>query len=243
MTAGEIEARLHGMGNERAAAAARRFFKAGPEGGIDEDVFLGIKAAPLRQLAREHQTLALEDVEDLLHSPIHEARALALLILEHTYSRSKPARQRDIYRLYLRNTSFVNNWDLVDVSAAPIVGAHLADRSRAPLYRLVRSTILWERRIAIVATHHFIRHNDFTDTLGLAERLLTDREDLIHKAVGWMLREVGKRDQGAEEAFLARHCCTMPCTMLRYAIERFPESLRRQYLRRDVSANNSSSHP
>jgi 3-methyladenine DNA glycosylase AlkD len=139
-----------------------------------------------------------------------------------------------VYELYLGSTAFVNNWDLVDASAGPIVGGYLNERSRKPLYRLVRSARLWERRIAVLATSHFIRQGDFADTFGVARLLLTDGEDLIHKAVGWMLREVGKRDRGAEEAFLAEHYRAMPRTMLRYAIERLPEPCRRQYLRGEV---------
>ena len=138
--------------------------------------------------------------------------------------------RRQIYQLYLANTSFINNWDLVDATAPNIVGAYLFDKSRAPLRRLARSGLLWERRIAIVATFYFIRRNQFDDTLEIAGMLLDDKHDLIHKAVGWMLREVGKRDREAEEVFLREHCSRMPRTMLRYAIERFPREERLLYL-------------
>jgi 3-methyladenine DNA glycosylase AlkD len=195
---------------------------------------LGIKVPPLRLLAREHQGLPLGEVTDLLHSPFHEARMLALLILVRKFDRGDAAAREAIYRLYLANTARVNNWDLVDCSARPIVGAHLADRDRKPLYRLARSAVLWERRIAIVATYHFICQADFGDTLKIAALLLGDREDLIHKAVGWMLREVGKRDVAALEGFLAEHCPRMPRTMLRYAIERLPPARRRMYLKGQV---------
>lgn len=173
----------------------------------------------------------MEDCFRLLRSPFHEARLLALLILVQRYRRSGEAGRRAIYRGYLGGTAFVNNWDLVDSSAEHIVGAHLASRSRRPLYRLARSRSLWERRIAVMATFHFVRRGDFADTLRLAELLLGDPEDLIHKAAGWMLREVGKRDAAAAAAFLDRHCERMPRTMLRYAIERLPERRRRAYLR------------
>jgi 3-methyladenine DNA glycosylase AlkD len=231
MTAHDILNRLHCLADEKAAQVARGFFKAGARGGIQGDVFLGIRTPLLRKLAREHESLPVGETEQLLHSDVHEARALALLILGQAFERGNAARRRTIYLLYLRNTGHVNNWDLVDVSARPIVGGYLAERSRAPLYRLAHSTVLWERRIAIVATHYFICRGDFADTLGVARLLLKDPEDLIHKAVGWMLREVGKRDQAVEEGFLAEHCHAMPRTALRYAIERFPEELRRKYLR------------
>jgi 3-methyladenine DNA glycosylase AlkD len=171
----------------------------------------------------------LRDVEALLQSPWHEARLLALLILVRQYTRMSNARGA-IYRLYLRNTHRVNNWDLVDLSAGQIVGAHLAERDRATLHLLARSRSLWERRIAIIATGIYIRRGEFGPTLRIARLLLEDPHDLIHKAVGWMLREVGKRDREAEEAFLRRYAHRMPRTMLRYAIERFPERLRRRYL-------------
>ncbi|MFL5339408.1 MAG: DNA alkylation repair protein, partial [Gemmataceae bacterium] len=170
----------------------------------------------------------------LLQSPIHEYRSLALLILVNAMARADPTMQKQIYGFYLANTRFVNNWDLVDVSARDIVGTYLATRSRRPLYRLAHSASLWERRIAIVATHHFIRQGDFADTLKIAELLLDDREDLIHKAVGWMLREVGKRDQAAAEEFLRQHHPTIPRTALRYAVERFPEAKRRAFLKGTV---------
>src|SRR5262245_49248809 len=235
MTANEIQARLRAMGDPAAAAGMARFFKTGPGEYGEGDVFLGLKAAPMRSLAREYRGLSLAEAQVLLDSPIHEDRSVALLILVDAVAKADAARQKSIYDFYLANTARVNNWDLVDVSASPIVGGYLAARSRRPLRRLARSASLWERRIAIVATHWFIRQRDFADTLAVAELLLADREDLIHKAVGWMLREVGKRDQAAEEAFLRQHYSRMPRTMLRYAIERFPEATRLAYLRGELS--------
>jgi 3-methyladenine DNA glycosylase AlkD len=234
MTARKAEIRLLALADEAAAEAMCRFFKTGPGQYAEGDRFLGIKTGPLRQVAREFQSLPLDETAKLLCSVYHEARMLALLILVRTFEKGgEPVRQA-IHAQYLANTHRVNNWDLVDVSAATIVGGFLADRDRALLTRLAASASLWERRIAIVATHHFIRHGEFTDTLQIAALLMGDREDLIHKAVGWMLREVGKRDQEALEGFLVTHCRQMPRTMLRYATERFEETLRRRYLRGEV---------
>jgi 3-methyladenine DNA glycosylase AlkD len=211
------------------AAALQRFFKtaAGEYGAGDR--FLGLTVPAVRAVAAHYESLPLRVVEALLQSSWHEARLLALLILVRQYVRTPKARGT-IYRLYLRNTHRVNNWDLVDLSAGQIVGAHLAERDRATLHRLARSRSLWERRIAIIATGIYIRRGEFGPTLRIARLLLEDPHDLIHKAVGWMLREVGKRDREAEEAFLRRYAHRMPRTMLRYAIERFPERLRRRYL-------------
>ena len=166
----------------------------------------------------------------LLRSAVHEDRSLALLILVRQANKGRPSDKEKIYKLYLKHTRYINNWDLVDASAREIVGGYLADKSREPLVELARSPCLWERRISIVATHYFIRQGDFADTVRIAELLLGDKEDLIHKAVGWMLREVGKRDQPTLEKFLRRHGKVMPRTTLRYAIERFPKELRQAYL-------------
>lgn len=184
----------------------------------------------LRKLSRELTLVPVAEAFALLQSKWHEARILALMILVRKYERGDEATRDEIYRGYLRNTDRINNWDLVDVSAHAIVGAYLRERDRAPLYTLAKSESLWERRIAIISTQYFIRENDFDDTLRIAGMLLDDRHDLIHKACGWMLREVGKRDQPMLERFLRKHAGGMPRTMLRYAIERFPESLRARYL-------------
>ena len=162
----------------------------------------------------------------LLGSEIHEDRLLALLIFVRNATKGDEATKRRVYELYLVHTRFINNWDLVDASARDIVGGYLYERDRKPLYRLARSKSVWERRIAIIATHFFIARRDFADTLKIAEQLLADPHDLIHKATGWMLREVGKRDQPTLERFLQTHHAAMPRTALRYAIERFPEELR-----------------
>jgi 3-methyladenine DNA glycosylase AlkD len=161
---------------------------------------------------------------------VHEDRSLALLILVRQATSGDDAVKRKIYELYLTHTRYINNWDLVDASAREIVGGYLSDKNREPLMDLARSSNMWERRISIVATHYFIRQGEFADTLRIAKLLLGDKEDLIHKAVGWMLREAGKRDQATLEKFLRRHGKVMPRTTLRYAIERFPKELRLSYL-------------
>jgi 3-methyladenine DNA glycosylase AlkD len=207
------------------------FFKTGPGDYGAGDRFLGVTVPQLRTLAREYRDMPLKYVVKLLQSPWHEERLLALLIMVDQYGRADAAGRQAIHQLYLRNTKSINNWDLVDSSAAQIVGAHLEQqRDRRVLRTLARSTSLWERRIAMIATYHYIRQRDYTDALTIAGLLRRDEHDLIHKAVGWMLREIGKRDRGAEERFLRKHAQTMPRTMLRYAIEKFPQPLRRRYL-------------
>ncbi|QEH38129.1 DNA alkylation repair enzyme [Aquisphaera giovannonii] len=227
---GAIRDRLRGLGDPEAAALAARYFKTGPGQYGEGDVFLGIRVPVLRGLAREYRDAPRPVLLSLLRSPVHEDRLLALLILVGQFQRGGEAARRRIYDLYLANTRFINNWDLVDTSARDIVGAFLATRDRAPLDALAGSESLWERRIAIIATFHFIRAGQVADTLRIAEVLLGDPEDLIHKAVGWMLREVGKRDATALAGFLRAHHRTMPRTMLRYAIERLPEAERRAFL-------------
>ena len=226
-----VNKRLRQLADPEKAQLLQRFFKTGPGEYGEGDVFLGIQVPVLRQLVREIEGLPMPAVRSLLNSPLHEARLLALMMLVRIYAKGDEHDKRCMYDFYLASTSRINNWDLVDLSAPSIVGDFLAKRSRAPLRRLARSVSLWERRIAIVATFRFIRDNDFDTTLAIAGLLLRDPADLIHKAAGWMLREVGKRDTAVLEAFLNLHRRTMPRTMLRYAIERFPESRRQQYLR------------
>jgi 3-methyladenine DNA glycosylase AlkD len=227
----EIRKRLRDLGDPEKAQLLQKFFKTGPGEYGEGDVFLGIVIPQLRKLSKEYQGITLKEVEQLLKSPIHDERMLSLLILVSKYSRGDHAEKKKIYELYLKNIHYVNNWDLVDGSAQYIVGPFLVDKSKKPLYLLANSKNLWERRIAIMSTFHFIKHDLFTETLKLSELLLSDREDLIQKAVGWMLREVGKRHMATEEAFLKEHYKVMPRTMLRYAIERFPESKRQRYLK------------
>jgi 3-methyladenine DNA glycosylase AlkD len=231
MTASEIQARLRTLGNPEAAAFAARYFRTGPGEYGEGDIFLGLRAKVMHALAKEYQSLAHDEVLMLLRSEVHEDRLLALLILVRQTLKSDDALRKRIYHLYLDHTRFVNNWDLVDCSARELVGRYLADKSRWPLDRLAASKMIWERRISIIATGYFIRQGNFADTLRIAEHLLGDRADLIHKATGWMLREVGKRNEPLLEEFLRRHAQAMPRTMLRYAIERFPVEKRKAFLK------------
>jgi 3-methyladenine DNA glycosylase AlkD len=225
-----LRAELRALANPGVAAHARRFFKTGPGQYGHGDRFLGIRVPVLRELARKHRGLGDAATLVLLRSPLHEERLLALVLLVARFRSADAARRAAIYRLYLANLDHVDNWDLVDSSASQIVGAYLQDRSRKPLYRLARSRDLWRRRVAIMATFHFIKLRQFADTLAIADLLIGDREDLIHKAVGWMLREVGNRDRAVAEAFLIARQTRLPRTMLRYAIERFPVARRSAYL-------------
>ncbi len=226
---------LHECANEADAKSLQRFFKTGPGEYGEGDRFIGIRVPVLRKIVAKFQDISLKDTLTLLHSGIHEERSFALATMVGKYRKGTTAEQKHIYELYLANTRYINNWDLVDSSAEHIVGAYLADKSREQLYELARSSSLWERRIAILATFHYIKRNELAETLVIAKILRADSEDLIHKAVGWMLREVGKRDQAMEEVFLNKHYQQMPRTMLRYAIERFPEKLRQQYLKGEIS--------
>ena len=226
-----IQKKLHKLGNPEKAQILRRFFKTGPGEYGEGDVFLGIKVPELRKVAKEYQDIPVGAAAGLLSSPWHEERLLALFILIHKYKKGNENEKRAIYELYLKNIQYVNNWDLVDGSAGHIVGAFLMDKSKRPLYRLAESNNLWKRRIAILSTFHFIKHGEFSETLTISKILLADKEDLIQKAVGWMLREVGKRDMVTAETFLKDHYRRMPRTMLRYAIEKFPEPTRQNYLK------------
>jgi len=231
-TLASVRKALRDAGNPKDAVFLQRFFKTGPGQYGEGDVFLGIRVPASRALARQFADLPLSDVEKLLHDKHHEARLLALILLVGRYERGNDAERQRVYRLYLANTDRINNWDLVDLSAPNIVGAHLESRSRAPLDRLAKSKDLWERRIAIVSTYWFIRLHQFDDTLRISTALLGDKHDLIHKAVGWMLREVGKRDQSVLERYLDEHAKTMPRTALRYSIERMTPERRKHYMAR-----------
>ncbi|NMW18415.1 MAG: DNA alkylation repair protein [Chlorobiaceae bacterium] len=230
-TAEGILKSLEEFSDPEAAIFAQRFFKTGAGQYGEGDLFRGIRVPVLRKLAVTLDNTPLPEVMVLLSSAYHEDRLLAVLLLMRRFNSSSEADQERIYNLYLAHTHRINNWDLVDISAAHIVGRFLQSRDRAPLYRLVNSESLWERRIAITATFHFIRQGEFNDTIALSEILLQDKEELLHKAAGWMLREVGKRDMAMLESFLLKHCLRMPRVMLRYAIERFPQERRQQYLK------------
>jgi 3-methyladenine DNA glycosylase AlkD len=230
-----IQRELDGLGDASRAATLQRFFKTGPGEYAAGDRFRGIRVPILRGLARKYQDVSLAAAERLLQSTFHEDRLLALLILIRHYQRGGQVIRDKVHRLYLKNTRFVNNWDLVDVSAPHLVGHYLRDHPNDTLIRLAASGNLWERRLAIMATFHFIKQQDFDETLRIARLLLADPEDLIHKAVGWMLREVEKRDTSVAEDFLQKHYRHMPRTMLRYAIERLPEARRQAYLKGTVA--------
>lgn len=199
---------------------------------VEDETFLGVTVPVLRHLAREFQLLSLTDIRRLMRSGVHEERSLGCAILRRRYERGGEQERQKVFDFYVRNLSLVRSWDAVDDSAPNIAGPHLLHRDKKLLYQLVRSRSLWERRIAIVATLHFIRQGRITDTLKLARILLRDEEDLIHKATGWMLREVGKHDMPALRRFLKANASRMPRTMLRYAIERFSEEERQRWLRK-----------
>jgi 3-methyladenine DNA glycosylase AlkD len=230
MTSQIIRAKLLQLASKDKAKILQGFFKTGPGEYGEGDIFLGITVPVLRKLSKEHDALPVNEVVLLLRSSVHEERLLALMLLVNAFAKGEEKLRKKIYDLYLKNTRYINNWDLVDLTAPNIVGSYLLDKSRKPLYDLAKSKNLWKRRISILATFQFIKQHDFDDSLKISKILLIDEHDLIHKAVGWMLREVGKRSLSVEERFLKQHYKKMPRTMLRYAIERFPETKRKKYL-------------
>jgi 3-methyladenine DNA glycosylase AlkD len=231
MTVESIRQKLQTLGSKEDAAFLQRFFKTGPGEYGEGDVFLGVRVPEVRKLVKQYPDVGLKEARQLITSPKHEERLLALLILVRDFSRGDERSQKRIYAFYLAKTRYINNWDLVDSSAEHIVGVFLMEKEKAPLYELAKSDSLWERRIAIMATFHFIKQMAFSETLKISDMLLLDDHDLIHKAVGWMLREIGKRDMRTEEKFLKGRYGSMPRTMLRYAIEKFPEPKRQAYLK------------
>lgn len=232
ITAAEVKRSLKARADPEKAAFFPNFFKTGPGEYGEGDRFLGVTVPKCRDIANRARGMSLRELSTLLSSPIHEERSVALFVLVDAFNRAaSDPRRTELYHFYVRHLSRVNNWDLVDASAPAIVGGYLEDKDRKQLYRWAKSSDLWQRRIAMLATFRFIKQKDFKDALALAKLLRDDREDLIHKAVGWMLREVGKRDLAAEERFLKVHYEKMPRTMLRYAIEKFPEKKRQAYLK------------
>ncbi len=218
------------ISNPEKAKLLQRFFKTGKGEYGEGDIFLGISVPEQREIAKEFfNKLSLDDIQILLNSKFHEERLIGLLILTDKYK--KTDNKESIVNFYLKNAknSRINNWDLVDLSCHKIVGDYLIDKDRKILYELLKGN-LWEKRIAVVSCFAFIRENDFKDSLQIAELLLNDKRDLIHKAVGWMLREVGKKDADVLRNFLNQHCSSMPRVMLRYSIEKFDESERRKYM-------------
>jgi 3-methyladenine DNA glycosylase AlkD len=221
------------------AAGVARYFKTGKGDYGEGDKFLGITVPQMRKLARGGRGLSLENTLKLLRSPWHEERAVALVLLVDAHDRGTPAERRAIHRAYLANTKYVNNWDLVDMSAPQLVGPYVGKDDLRLLERLAKSKLLWDRRIAMVATHFTTRRGDLVPAVHIAERLLGDSHDLMHKAVGWMLREVGKRSPETLRAFLTKHAGSMPRTALRYSIERFTPDERKRWL--SFVGNHSSS--
>ncbi len=234
MSLSDLQLKLKQAGSKKRAEVSQNFFKTGKGEYGEGDIFLGITVPELRKIARKYTNLSLVALKKLLESKIHEYRYVALLILVEQYKRARKLGaakvKNEIVEFYLKNAEYVNNWDLVDTSAPYILGDYLLDRSRKVLYTFARSKNLWKNRISIVATYHFIKHDDFTDTLDISTILLSHSHDLIHKAVGWMLREVGKRDKELLEDYLIKNISTLPRTTLRYAIEKFSTERRKYYL-------------
>ncbi len=222
--------------NPSKAILLSSFFKTAPGQYGHGDIFLGITVPQQRIIAKQYLNLSLPELESILHSNIHEQRLTSLIILTEQYNQAIKVNnlnlQQSIYHFYLNNTEWINNWDLVDLSAPNIVGNYLLDKDRKVLYQLAKSSHLWEKRISIVSTFTFIRNHQFQDTFNISKILLNDPHDLIHKAIGWMLREVGKKDQPLLEKFLKQHLRQLPRTTLRYAIEKFPEKKRKEYLKK-----------
>jgi len=226
MNTKDVLSDLKKSSSKKRAETSKRFFKTGKDEYGEGDIFWGITVPDVRKVAKKYKELPIDEVLILLKNKIHEVRQCAVCILVLRY-KDNPSQ---IYKIYLTNTKYINSWDLVDMSAGLIVGQYLNDKPKKILITLAKSENLWERRIAIVATYNFIYNKKYKDTFNIAEILINDKHDLIQKAVGWMLREVGKRSQGLEEEFLEKYAKTMPRTTLRYAIERFPKEKRLYYL-------------
>ncbi len=227
----EAKKALRAHANAKHAEHHQRFFKTGPGEYGEGDIFLGLRVPQVRAVAKEFKGLSLKDLTRFLKSPIHEDRLFAIFVLVHQYQKAKGDDATALVDFYLAHTDRINNWDIVDASAHKILGHYLLERPRKVLNQLVRSKNLWERRIAMIATYTFIKNGDLMPTQTLAKKLLKDKEDLMHKAAGWMLREMGKQDEDALLDFLDTHGQEMPRTMLRYSIERLPEDVRQGYLK------------
>ncbi|HKB86993.1 MAG TPA: DNA alkylation repair protein [Ignavibacteriaceae bacterium] len=230
----ELRSELKKEADQEQAVNLQRFFKTGKGEYGEGDIFYGIKVPVQRRTAKNYRDISLEDVRELLNSPIHEERLVSLFILVDQYTTGDDKTKEKIFRFYIKNTGKINNWDLVDLSAPKIIGAHLFNRDKEILFKFAASSNLWERRIAILSTMFFIKNLHFETTFRLAEILLNDKHDLIHKGVGWMLREIGNKNITEEEIFLKKYYKLMPRTMLRYAIEKFPEERRKSYLQGNI---------
>ena len=228
----QIKSDLLQLSNSVRAKKLSSFFKTGKGQYGEGDIFLGISVHEQRRVAKKYIDFSIDSLKELLRSKIHEHRLTALLILVFKYDKADDFGKEEIFSFYIKNIDSINNWDLVDLSAPKIVGAYLFNKDRSILFKFAESKNLWKRRISILSTFYFIKHDDFKDALSISKILLHDEHDLIHKAVGWMLREIGKRDQESEERFLSKYSIEMPRTMLRYAIEKFDEKKRNYYLAR-----------
>ena len=228
----KVSEEIRALADKERAVHSKKFFKTGKGEYGYGDIFLGVRTPQIRLIAKKNISISTTEMKTLIKSKYHEERLLGLIILANKYSKDKDEKVRNqLYKIYVSSFKYVNNWDLVDVTCPHVIGKHLMDKERSILYSWARSEDLWTKRIAIVSTHWFIRKNDLDDTFKIAEILLNDEHDLIHKAVGWMLREAGKRDLEKEEIFLKKHYKNMPRTMLRYSIEKFPEPKRQKYLK------------
>lgn len=227
----QVEADLRKVANPEKAEFFPRFFRTDPGEYGEGDKFIGVVVPDQRVVAKRFQDLPLNEIENLLQSPLHECRLTALLILVNQFEKAKSEDTRKtIYEFYVAHTDRINNWDLVDCSCHKIMGPYLFERSKKPLFRFAKAKCLWKNRISIVTTYYFIRRDGLETTIELAESLLNHKHDLIHKAVGWMLRELGKQNEQMLIVFLKQHHKNMPRTMLRYSIEKFPKARRAMIL-------------
>lgn len=232
MTAAFVLSEILSMANPEKATFLQRFFKTGPGQYAEGDVFLGLVVPLTRSIAKANKQTPLSELQLLMESEYHEARLCALLIVMEQFKKASQTERKALFDFYIKNASRINNWDLVDVTCPHVVGVYLLDKDRSLLYELAESDNLWEQRIAMVSTVTFIRSREYTDTLALAERLMTHTHDLMHKAVGWMLREVGKKDRATLTDFLEQYATQLPRTALRYAIEHYPEEQRQYFLKK-----------
>ncbi|MFH1174388.1 MAG: DNA alkylation repair protein [archaeon] len=225
-----VHADLRKHASKEKAKLLSGFFKTGKGEYGEGDVFLGVMVPQSREVAKKHANLSLNEIKKLLHDKIHEVRLVGVLILVHKFAHADEKERKRFFDFYVHNSQKINNWDLVDLSAHRIIGAYLLDKDRALLYQLAQSESLWQRRISIISTFAFINKNDYTDALALAEKLMHDKHDLIHKAVGWVLREIGKKDEPTLRRFLDKHAMHMPRTMLRYSLEKLDQKTKERYM-------------
>lgn len=233
----QIQKEVASYANPEKASRLQRFFKTGRGEYGEGDKFLGLIVPIQRAIAKKYNNLSISDIALLINSAYHEFRLIGLFILIYQFNKANEEKRKQIFKLYISKIKYINNWDLIDLSAPHIVGAYLLRKNKKLLYNFAKAKNIWKRRIAILSTFAFIRNDDFADAIQIATILLYDTHDLIHKAAGWMLREIGKRNQKQEELFLKKHYRRMPRTMLRYAIERFPEKKRRAYLTGKIKEN------